>query len=73
MLRFIVDRFIQGIISLLVITFIVFLLGDLTGDPAEFYVNEDATFEQKERVRAKFGLDAPMPLRYVRWLGRIRR
>ena len=71
MLRFVVDRFIQGIISLLVITFIVFLLGDLTGDPAEFYVNEDATFEQKERVRAKYGLDAPMPLRYVRWLGRM--
>lgn len=54
---------------LIVATFVVFLLGSLTGqDPASMVLGETARPEDVERMRAFFGLDQPFLVRYLDWL-----
>ena len=48
----------------------LFLLLRLTGDPALLYVSEDAGPAQIQRVREQLGLADPLPVQYVRFLGR---
>lgn len=70
MLGFTLKRLAQSLITLLVMLFLVFLLANATGDPARYYVNEDATPEEVERVRKLMGLDRPLPQRYLSFLWR---
>ncbi|GAA3655296.1 ABC transporter permease [Microbacterium marinilacus] len=54
---------------LLVATFITFLLGSVTGqDPASMVLGDQARPEDIERMRAYFGLDQPVLVRYADWL-----
>lgn len=54
---------------LLVATFVTFLLGSVTGqDPASMVLGDDARPEDIERMRAYFGLDQPVLVRYGQWL-----
>src|SRR5262245_24390110 len=48
----------------------LFVLLRLTGDPALLYVSEDAGPAQIQRVREQLGLADPLPVQYVRFLGR---
>jgi peptide/nickel transport system permease protein len=53
---------------------IVFLLVYLIpGDPAQTILGPDARPEQVKAVRQEMGLDKPLPLQYVIWLGRALR
>ena len=53
------------------ISMAAFLMVNLTpGNPAELYVMPDATAEQIAATERALGLDQPMPIQYVRWLGR---
>src|ERR1700742_2450424 len=53
----------------LITTFITFLLGSLTGqDPAAAVLGDNARPEDVARMRAVFGLDRPLLVRYVDWL-----
>jgi peptide/nickel transport system permease protein len=55
---------------LLIATILTFLLGSLTGqDPASTVLGDSATPADIARMRAEFGLDKPLWLRYVLWLG----
>lgn len=70
MLRITVRRLLQAIPILLGVTVIIFLLMNvLPGDPTAAFVTEDASPEAKEQIRRQLGLDKPLPLRYVNWLG----
>ncbi|GGH41745.1 ABC transporter permease [Microbacterium album] len=54
---------------LLIATLITFLLGSVTGqDPASLVLGDQARPEDIERMRAHFGLDRPVAVRYVEWL-----
>ncbi len=65
-------RTLQLIPTLLGITIIVFLLINLTpGCPAMLMLGEFATPVEVERLRGLMGLDAPLHLRYFRWIGGI--
>jgi peptide/nickel transport system permease protein len=44
------------------------LLAVLPGDPASIYAGTQATPGQVEALRQEYGLDAPVPTRYVRWV-----
>jgi len=43
------------------------------GDPAEIMLGSAATSEDLARLRADLGLTQPLPVQYVRWMGRVAR
>src|SRR5262249_57198302 len=51
---------------------VVFLVLHLSpGDPAEIMLGSQATQEDLARLRAELGLTEPLPVQYLRWLGRV--
>ena len=68
MLRIAAQRVVQGLIVLVLVSAITFLLVNLApGGPASL-MRMDATPEQREALTRRFGLDQPVPVRYVQWL-----
>jgi peptide/nickel transport system permease protein len=72
MLRIAIRRFVLAVPILLGVTVIVFLLVNvLPGDPAAAILGDNATPAARIQVRHQLGLDQPLPLRYLHWLGQI--
>ncbi len=73
MTQYLIRRFLQGMLTLFAITVIVFLLaGAYPGGIMNAYEeNPDVTAEDYARLRAKYGLDDPIPVRYFKWLGNV--
>src|SRR5262245_8040217 len=70
-MAFVRHRFIQLVIVLLAVTILTFtLLRLLPGDPAISIVGIGASPEKLAETRAKWGLDEPIPVQYVKWLGK---
>lgn len=69
MIRYILERLLQAIVSLIGVTIVVFAMVNLTGDPSLVMLPEDASAEQVEMVRHELGLDQPLVVRYVQYLG----
>lgn len=69
--RFLLRRLIQSAVLMWAIMTATFLLVHLTpgGPEAALAENPRATQETIERLRARFGLDQPLHIQYVRWLG----
>jgi peptide/nickel transport system permease protein len=66
----------SALLLLLVATVVFFAIHLLPGDPAILILGGDAaqpTPEQLARVRARLGLDRPLAVQYVTWLGRVAR
>lgn len=63
-------RLLQGIFTLLVISMVIYgLLSMVPGGFMTVYnVRDDMSPEDLARIRARFGLDDPPPVRYVKWL-----
>ncbi len=59
MLAFVLRRVLQSIAVMAVVAFIAFGLFNFTGDPVSFMVGQDATAEERARLRADLGLDQP--------------
>ena len=71
MIRFILRRCGQAVIVLLVMSFIIYsLIGLMPGDPIDVMIssNPGATPEAVAHLRAIYGLDQPILLRYWHWL-----
>ena len=64
MFRFVAGRAFQSLLSLLVVSFVVFYAARLTGDPTVLMLSEMATKEDAARLRAHLGLDKPIPVQY---------
>jgi peptide/nickel transport system permease protein len=73
MTQYLIRRIIQSIFTLLAISMIIFgLVNSLPGGMMTAYEeNPDFTPEDLARLRAKYGLDDPVPVRYVKWLGNL--
>jgi peptide/nickel transport system permease protein len=71
MISFLVRRLLQLIPVLLVMSVVVFSTTlMLPGDPAISILGEGATVEERQAVRKRLGLDQPIPVQFVNWLGR---
>jgi len=71
MRRVLTGRLAQMLPVMLIVTVVIFALTNLLpGDPTVTILGEQATAEQRARARADFGLDGPIPVRYVTWLAR---
>ncbi|MBI4339926.1 MAG: ABC transporter permease [Chloroflexi bacterium] len=64
MLRTIVFRILQAIVTLAVVSFVVYLAGDMTGDPVSNYVDPLATEDDRLAITKELGLDKPVLYRY---------
>jgi len=69
-LDFLLQRVAISIVTLLVISLVVFTgVRMIPGDPARVMGGTDADPAGLAEIRAKYGLDDPVPLQYLRWLG----
>ncbi|HEY3060522.1 MAG TPA: ABC transporter permease [Chloroflexota bacterium] len=72
MIGFILRRLAQALPVLLLSSIGVFLLLHLLpGDPAQLMAGADASTELIAAVRQDMGLDQPLPVQYVVWLGHV--
>lgn len=72
MQHYIMRRLLTSIVSLLGLTILVFIfLRAVPGDAALLVLGSDASAspEQVATVRHELGLDDPLPVQYIRWLG----
>lgn len=74
MLRFILRRFLLAVPVILGVIFVVMLTIELIpGDPVTLMLGEYATKESVAQVRQALGLDKPLFVRYVQYLGNLAR
>lgn len=73
MQRFIFLRLVQTVVAILVISAIVFALARVTGDPVAILLPESASPSDIERTRVNWGLDQPIYIQYVKYIGNILR
>jgi peptide/nickel transport system permease protein len=72
MTTYILRRLAQAVPVLFVVSLIVFFLMRLIpGDPALALMGQEATEEQLAAVREAWGLDQPLHMQYVYWLGHL--
>jgi peptide/nickel transport system permease protein len=64
MQRYILKRLIQALVTLLVMSILVFILVRLTGNPAVYLLSPYATQEDIARITQQLGLDRPLPEQY---------
>jgi peptide/nickel transport system permease protein len=62
--KYIVRRFFQSLLALLVLSMVIFLMSRLTGDPTLLMLPDDATHEDIVQLRHALGLDRPLPVQY---------
>jgi peptide/nickel transport system permease protein len=60
---------VPSVIGVIVITFL--LTRALPGDPAAFFAGPAATAEAVEEVRRQLGLDQPLPVQFVHYIGAL--
>ena len=69
-LRLVARRLAAAVAMVLLVTFLSFLLVSLVpGDPARSVLGPVATQQQVDELRRQLGLDEPLPLQYLTWLG----
>jgi peptide/nickel transport system permease protein len=72
MKKYIAKRLCSLIPVMFVVATLVFFLVHLTpGDPASVILGPDAPQEAIAELRARLGLDQPLPVQFVRWFGQV--
>ena len=74
MWKYMIKRLLALIPVLIGVSILVFLLMHITpGDPAILMLGERAPEEQLENLRESMGLNEPLPIQYINWIGRVLR
>jgi len=73
MTSYIIRRLLQALVTLFIVSLLIFLgMRFLPGDPILMYMGQDTithmSFEQVEAIRHQFGLDKPLVSQYVSWI-----
>lgn len=69
-MKYAVQRVVAGFATMLLVSLLAFVAFDLiSGDPAEIMLGTQATAEGLAALRTELGLDRPLPVRYLDWLG----
>jgi peptide/nickel transport system permease protein len=72
MLRYILRRLLYMTPILFGVSLVIFLMLHLVpGDPARLVAGLDATQEDVKIIRSSLGLDRPLPVQYLSWLGNV--
>lgn len=72
MVRFLARRLLQMVPVLFLVTVVVFALVNLVpGDAARLFLGEEAPPDALAALRHELGLDQPLYVQYLRWVGRM--
>ena len=71
MQRYILIRALQGLITLLCVSILIFWLARLSGDPLQIMMPPEASEEDFARARKQMGLDKSMPVQYAIYISQI--
>ena len=71
MLSYFISRFAQGVLTILLVTTVVFIVLNLSGDPIRMMLPPTASEHDVQVMRKAFGFDRPLVIRYMKFLGRI--
>jgi peptide/nickel transport system permease protein len=66
--RYILGRIVQSIVSVFVVSVVVFALVRLSGDPIQIMMPAEATQKDIDLMRTALGLDRPWPVQYWRFV-----
>ena len=69
--RYILKRFWHGLIVIFGVTIIVFVVTRMVGDPVKVMLPLEATLEQRAAFEKQLGLDRPIPVQFVDFIGDI--
>jgi peptide/nickel transport system permease protein len=70
MQRYLIKRIAQSLVTLVVLSMIIFCLTRFTGDPIVLMLPDDASAEDISQLRHALGLDRPLPVQYWRFISR---
>lgn len=74
--KYLIRRLLYSIPVVIAITIIIFALIEIApGDVADYYVSGEIEMsaEAMQRIRERYGLDQPAPIRYINWVGSVLR
>ncbi len=71
--RFIGQRVVQGAVAILVVISVVFFVLNLSGDPIRMLLPPTASADEVAAMRASYGLDRPLAVRYAIFLTQMTR
>ena len=71
--KYIIKRFWYGVIVIFGVTIIVFVVTRLIGDPVKVMLPLEATLEQRAAFEKRLGLDRPIPVQFLEFMGDIAR
>jgi len=69
MLAFILRRLLQAVVVMLTVAFLAFMLFQFVGDPVTNLLGQDATQDQRDKLRQDLGLDQPFPVQFAHFVG----
>jgi peptide/nickel transport system permease protein len=69
-LVYIAQRLVQSVIVMLIVALIAFALFQFVGDPINAMVGQDTSIAERDALRHSLGLDAPVAVQFLRWIGR---
>jgi peptide/nickel transport system permease protein len=69
MLAYVLRRLLSSALLIVaLLTLLFFLLRVLPGDPVQLYTSPELDPGLEAQIRHRFGLDAPLPVQYLRWM-----
>jgi peptide/nickel transport system permease protein len=69
MLAFIIRRLLQAVLVMLVVGFVAFSMFRYVGDPVANMLGQEATLADRAEVTKRLGLDQPVPVQFLRFIG----
>jgi peptide/nickel transport system permease protein len=69
--RYILKRFLHGVIVIFGVTIIVFVVTRLVGDPVQVMLPLEATLEQRAAFEKQLGLDRPIAVQFLDFIGDV--
>ena len=69
MQRFLIRRLIAGLVVIVLVSFLVFSMSRLAGDPRLLYTDGYTTADSYEELGRQLGLDKPFVVQYALWMG----
>lgn len=71
MFGFILQRLVQAIFVMLVVSLLAFSLFRFVGDPVSQMVGQETSIEDRDRLRDRLGLNDSMPTQYIRFVTNV--
>lgn len=71
MIAFVIRRFVQALVVMLVVALIGFTMFRFVGDPVAQMVGQDTSLAERAELRQKLGLNDPVPVQFARYVGNV--